>query len=222
VQAALLLIITILAAGFYLVGYIVTHQGMPSTAQEKVVLDARGAYYASPRDASLAASYAQALSAAGQLDKATGVIEEFRSVEATSPAPQVTVEEARIAWLRKDIESALRHLETATIECEDLREFRLDEMTKAGLTMKVEVPELVDVQLLRAKILEEEGRTADAAEALTAALAENPLMADVLVWRGDLTASLGDTEAARADYERSRQLVPVYEPAVNGLGALDG
>lgn len=220
-QAALLLIIAILAGGIYLVSFVVSHQGMPSTYSDAVMQDTRAAFESSPRDATAVADYARALTLDGQLSKASSVIQEFRSEEATSPAPVVTVEEARIEWKRGNADEALLRLETAVAECDELREFRREQYAARGIFIEPKMPEIVVAQLLRARILEEGGRFSEAAEALTVALTENPMMADVLTQRGDLFARLGSAPEARADYERALQMIPDYSPALQGLEALD-
>lgn len=220
-QAALFLIVTILAAGAYLVYYAVSHQGMPSSFVDKAAQDARFAYLASPQDSSAVADYARALIADEQVGDAANVLEEFRSLEATVPAPFVTVEEARIEWSRGNAEEALTLLETAKRECEELRERRLEAFRERGIETKPQMPEIIRTALLHAEVLESEGRFAEGIEALTWALEEDPTMADVLVRRGSFYAAQGNVAAAKADYDRALQMIPDFGPALEGLGALD-
>lgn len=220
-QAALFLIVAILAAGIYLVYYAVSHQGLPSTHEEKVLQQARFAYQANPNDASAAADYARVLAAGGKLNEASDVLEQAASIETTMPVPVLTIEMARIEWLRKDGEKALVLLDTAAAECEALRTLRVEHMRDRGLLGEPDMPEVVVMSLLKADILEDLGRPADAIQALTMALQEDPTMADVLTRRGDLYAKTGDPQAARADYEKALSMIPDHEPALRGLESLN-
>ncbi|MHB1136238.1 MAG: tetratricopeptide repeat protein [Coriobacteriia bacterium] len=221
-QTALFLIVAILAAGIYLVYYVVSHQGMPSSFQDKVLQETRFAYLGASEDSDAVASYARALISDGQLGEAGRIIDEFRSIEATSASPRVTMEEARIEWMRDNTDEALALMEIALADCEELREARAKSLRSRGISVDPEVPEIIDVALLKADFLESLDRTQEAVTALDHALEEKPTMADVLVRRGGLHATLGDEKKARADYERALQMIPDYAPAIEGLGLLDG
>jgi len=220
-QAALFLIVTILAAGAYLVYYTVSHQGLPSSFADKAAQDARIAYLASPQDSSVVADYVRALIADDKLGMAEDIVEEFRSLEATAPAPFVTVEEARIEWTRGNTENALALLEAAKQECEDLRARRIEGFRERGIEAEPQMPEIIRTALLHADVLESEGRFAEGVAVLDWALEEDPTMADVLVRRGGFYAAQGDAEKAKADYERALAMIPDFGPALEGLGALD-
>lgn len=55
---------------------------------------------------------------------------------------------------------------------------------------------------------------------LTEALFYDPLGSDILVARGDMYAKMGESDKARADFEKALEYIPDYAPAKQGLDKL--
>lgn len=190
---------------------------MPRTLIEMQLKDYEAAYRAAPGDAETVAAYVRSLTEAERYSRARSVIAAFESIESTSPDAPVIVEKARLESKTGSTEDALEILDEAIEAATAQRDAKEKEFQAKGIFVRPPAPALVDAALLKSEILSDQGDLAAAIDVLTAALEENPTMADVLVWRGDLYASSGDTESARADYERALTMIPDYGPALSGL-----
>lgn len=190
---------------------------MPRTLVEMQLKDNELEYQAAPGDAEVVAAYARSLIEAERYSRARSVIAAFESIESTSPNAPVIVEKARLESKTGSAEEALAILDEAIEAAAAQRDAKEKELQNKGIFVRPPAPALVDAALLKSEILSGQGDLTAAIEVLTAALEENPTMADVLVWRGDLYASSGDAASARADYERALTMIPDYGPALSGL-----
>lgn len=215
--AILAVLVMVLTGIIYLLYVGAMADRMPRTLIEMELKDYEQDYKAAPGDAEAVAAYARSLIEAERYSRARSVIAAFESIESTSPDAPVIVEKARLESKTGTAEEALRILDAAIEAAIAQRDAKQKELESKGIFVRPPAPALVDAALLKAEILSDQGDKGAAIEVLTAALAENPTMADVLVWRADLYAQTGDAVSARVDYERALSMIPDYGPALSGL-----
>ncbi|MDO9556437.1 MAG: tetratricopeptide repeat protein [Coriobacteriia bacterium] len=219
--AVLVTLVLVLTAVVYMVYTGVLTAQAPRTLAEKQTAMLDQAFKATPDDPVIVADYMRALIAVERYANARSVLKTYRSGE-TAAAAVVTVEEARLLDATGDSEEALKVLDTAADEARAQKESIIQGQLKRGITAPVSAPVLVDALLLKVEILQRDERLEEALSALDEALEEQPTMADVFSWRGDINASLGRVDEARADYEKALGMIPDYQPALDGLSALEG
>lgn len=218
--AVLVVLVLVLTAVVYMVYTGVLTGQAPRTLAEKRIATLDRSFKATPDDPRVVADYMRALIEVERYSKARSVMDAFRSGDTTSSA-LVTVEEARLLDATGEVDAALKVLDTAADEARADRDATIKSQLERGIAAPVTAPALIDALLLRAEILERTDRFEDVVTALDEALAEQPTMADVLAWRGDILARLGRLDDARADYEKSLSMIPDFQPALDGLSALE-
>jgi len=173
--------------------------------------------------------YISALIASGQYSKAGRMIDAATEAGYEDPAKQyLLVAKVRLDLLRGDYELALADSELAMQALEAQLKIELEryEQTKQPTTMIADgLGENYEIlRLNRAEAYEELGRLDEAIAAVDGYLAENTRAADIIVWRGDLKAELGDTAGAMNDYREASTYLPGDEglaTKLEGLGAAD-
>lgn len=171
--------------------------------------------------------YIDALISAKQFTKASRMIKTAKDGGYDDPAKQyLLVAQTRLDLLREDYDKALEASEAAmrALEAQLKIEKEQFEKTKQPTTMIADgLGDNYDVlRLNRAEAFEKLGRPDDAISALDDYLAENPVAADILVWRGDLKVAGGDTAGAVADYKAASAYMPgdaALLKKLEGLGA---
>ncbi|MBN2404165.1 MAG: hypothetical protein JXE06_01140 [Coriobacteriia bacterium] len=218
--AVLVMLVFVLTAVIYVVYTGVLTGQAPRTLAEKEIATLDRSFKATPNDPTVVAQYMRALIEVERYSKATSVMNAYRAAESTASAV-VSIEEARLLDATGDSEGALGVAERALTEAQAEKQATIDKQAAMGITSPFSSEEIVDAWLLRAQILEGLDRVDEAIAALDGALEELPTMADVLAWRGDLESSVGDTAAARADYEKALSMIPDFQQALEGLSALE-
>lgn len=218
--AVLVALVLVLTAVVYMVYTGVLTGQAPRTLTEKELVTLDRAFKATPDDPRVVAEYMRVLIGVERYAKARSVMNTFRSGETIASA-RVTVEEARLLEATGDSAKALEVLDTAAEQARAERDAIIKGQLERGIVAQVPAPPLVDALLLEAEILERADRLEDMLKALDEALEEQPTMADVLTWRGDVLARLGREDDARADYEKALSMIPDFQPALDGLSALD-
>lgn len=217
--AVLVTLVLVLTAVIYMVYTGVLTGQAPRTLAEKQIATLDRSFKANPGDSQVVADYMRALVSVERYSKARSVMNTFRSGETTSAAI-VSVEEARLLDATGDSEQALEVVDRAIDEAKAEKEATIAAQAAKGVIAPFYSDGLISALLLKAEILESNGEIEDAVAALDDALEEHPTMADVLVWRAGLRASLGDKDAARADYEQALTMIPDYQEALDGLSSL--
>ena len=219
--AVLVTLVFVLTAVVYMVYTGVLTGQAPRTLAEKQIATLDRSFKANPGDPQVVADYMRALVSVERYTKARSVLNTYRSGEASSAAV-VTIEEARLLAAQGDDTGALEVADTALDQARAEKEAKIKEFASKGINAPFSSDEIVSALIMKAQVLETLGRPAEAIGALDAALEELPTMADVLVWRGELHASAGDTASARADFEKALDMIPDFEPALDGLNGLEG
>ncbi|MDZ4655853.1 MAG: tetratricopeptide repeat protein [Coriobacteriia bacterium] len=220
VVVVLVALVLVLTAVAYVVYTSVVVGRAPRTITEKQIATLDAAFKATPNDPQVVADYMRELIIAERYSKARSVMNTYRAGE-TADAAIVSIEEARLLQATGDSEEALDVADRAFDEAKAEKQAKIDAQAKKGISAPFSSTAIVEATLMKAEILQSLDRIEDAVEAIEVALEELPTMADVLVWRGDLEASLGRTDDARADYEKALTMIPDYQPALDGLSALE-
>lgn len=169
--------------------------------------------------------YATALISSEQYSRAERIIDRARENGVEDPTKQyMGLAQVRLDMARAEYESAIEHADEAMKALEVQYEVERErfEATKqasafyaAGLTGNYDL-----LRLSKAEALDELGRTEDAIVELDGYLSNNERAADILVWRGDLKAELGDASGAIADYQAAAVYLPGDEDLAEKLEKL--
>lgn len=194
----------------------------PRTLVDRQVVVMGDAATASPNNAFVQAEYVRALIASGDLERACTQL--AAALPLSGEAPVLAVVQAQLLRFEGDDAGALAAADRLVAR---IREARKQEAKESSVRGTLGAPsafrtELTQAELLRAGVWKARARYADAVDALTVALVEDPTMADVLAERGSLRLKLGDAASARRDFREALTLIPGYPPAARGLTASGG
>lgn len=173
--------------------------------------------------------YISALIGAKQYTKAERMIQTARDRKIEDPAKQyLLVAQVRLDLAKGEYDKALADADAAmkALEAQLKVEQDLYEKTKKPTTMIGDGlgENYENLRLNRAEALEKLDRLDEAIAELDAYLTKSERAADILVWRGDLKAALGDTDGAIADYKAGSIYLPgdkALLKKLEGLGATD-
>jgi tetratricopeptide (TPR) repeat protein len=225
-RALLIAVLALIAATVGLLAWILIaglfRPQAPRTAAERDVYASEAALKAKPKDAKAWASYVTALVDARRYSDANAAVS--RGVAAVGAQPAFMIAEARMSLAGGDWQTAVSLSKDAASLALKLRKKRVDELVAKGVTTNPKAfyaEEIIAAEILAAEVLAENGRLTDAVAAYGRALVESPVMADVLVARGDLYLRLKRYDEARADYRKALQYGPDYAPALEALKRID-
>lgn len=218
-SAVFVAVILVVAAVGYLVYAVIARPIAPRTEIERRVYYYEQGVSAEPTNTVLWTSYASALIDAGQYNRADGVIRD--ALRAAKDKAGLLVQRARLEHLRGQDDRALKTADDAIDAVDETRKAYSEKAVKQGIGAPfARSDDIINANILKAEIYEDRGQTQRAIDAYTAALKEEPLMADVLAARGDLHLKLGDQSAARKDYRAALRYDPENDVATQGLEKL--
>jgi tetratricopeptide (TPR) repeat protein len=214
--AALVVVIVILGMIVYAVWAVMVPPSVPRTAVEQRIGLALEAIKQDPKVLGRWLDYVSALIESGQNEKAiTAADQGVRSLE--NKAPLIALKARALHNLGRDT-SALEVANEAIATAVAYRKKLTADLSQKGVNVPTPGSNaLVDAHLLRAEILTSRKAYAQAVTEYTKALKEQPMMADVLVMRGDAYLATGDATAARADYKKALKYDPSNKDALAGL-----
>lgn len=216
-------VVLILSLLLYIVVAGVLNPPAPRTRAERQLFMLESVIEAKPESVAAWADYANAFTATGQYSSADEVI--ARAVaQLGEGVPEIELAQGKLLLARGVTDEARVQLESTIEVTIEFRNDELQRMAETGVTppaslIKAEV--IAEAALLMAQIDMEAEDWERAIESLDVALSEQPTNSDALVMRGHVRRSLGDAEAARADFEQALVFIPGYEPALEGLRMLE-
>lgn len=190
----------------------------PRTFEERRIALLEDVIKTKPSDPQVWAEYAAVLISARQYARAGDVIEE--GLRRTKRHPLLLAAQASLAEARGDDEQAMVLADRALKAAQKSEADEIAALAEKGVIVTeadIEAPGLVAAALIKGDVASRTGQWQKAIDAYTAALSENPRMADVLVRRGDAYAALGDKAAAEADYRAALTYVSDLKEAREGL-----
>ena len=208
----------LLALGY--MGYVsLARPAVPRTSIERRVMMLGAEVARDPGNAEAWVGYVSGLAASGQRAAALRAIgSALRALEDDSP---VLALRAQLEHQAGNDATALETASETVTAALAYRKQRLEDMRRKGVVPAPEPSEaIIDAELVVAEIRLTRGEYAAAVKACTAALQENPTMADVLAMRGDARARSGDRKGASKDYRSALQYDPGNLEAVTGLRAI--
>jgi tetratricopeptide (TPR) repeat protein len=185
----------------------------PKTAAERDLMISRAKVEAGSQSERDWAVYAQALADAGQYARAQTVIDQATGAGYLDPrARHLSLAQTRLSFAQRDWEGAVQAADTGMDALRKQREDDLEKLLSGGAPTSLTATGLGDnyyrMLLIKATALEELGRDDEVLKALDEYLAQRATAADILEWRGDVHARLGDTEPAAEDYRAARRFTP--------------
>lgn len=216
-------VIIILSLLLYILIAGVLNPPAPRTQAERKLFMLEDVVQAKPESAQAWADYANAYTATNQLGKAQDTID--RAVaQLGEGVPEIELATAKLMLARGESDDALEQLDKTIVVAVEYRDSELARMAAAGVTppttlIKSDV--IAESAMLAAQVHAEAARWQDVVSSLDTALAEQPTNSDALVMRGYAYIELGDTDAARADFDQALVFIPEYEPALEGLRTLE-
>lgn len=212
--AALTLSLYVLASGIL--------TSTPRTLAEKRMAMLKVTVSDTPQSARAWGDYARALIDAGRLEAAESVLRSAKHAVGAD-APEVLLEQGRLALVRGEEIKAALILEKADQAARAARSEQLADLEKRGImpdprVVKGDVIEAA--ALLRAGIHESRGEWPNVLRDYRIVLAENPVSADAYAGRGFAYLEIGDFAKAKADFDAALRLVPDHAKALEGLERL--
>lgn len=211
--------------------YVVISAVFGGTQAPRTIVESKLAQYeaqikADPGSVEPRLEYAKVLIYAGDYAAAKRAIEDGRAAlaEGRSPAEFMLLE-VHMLVAQEQYGEALALSESLLEEYPKFEVEAKQDLVDKGVTqgaferLKPGQEILLEIHILRARILAATGEWESVVEETTKALAVDPNAADVLTLRGNAYFELGNTDLARADYERALQFE--FEPAAAALEELD-
>ena len=217
--AALAVSVVILAALATVVLYGLQLDRAPRTLQERNLAVAQAAVNDSPDDATSWLLFAYAQAETGRFSAAEDAVERGRALNDTAA---FAIAYAYIAEAQGETDEAIDRYESAKQQAIADAEARAAELAEVGVSYDTINTDLADAAIAKARLLAGVDRQQEALAEYDVAIETNPQMADILVERGDLRYSLGDTEGARADYTEALRFMPDMPEALAGLALIGG
>jgi tetratricopeptide (TPR) repeat protein len=165
------------------------------------------------------ADYILALVASKQYSRAERVTRQAEKALGTDVIDILYVK-ARLAASRGETDEALVLIDKAIKAGLEFRKKELERLAQKGTfpdPRVVKGPILASAYYFQAQLYAEGEKWAEAADALTKAIAEEPASADAFVLRGNAYLKMSRVESATADFEQALKFIPGYQPALEGL-----
>jgi tetratricopeptide (TPR) repeat protein len=220
--AALVTVVLIVAVLGYAVYATVRPVQQPRTVTERQVLMLEALVASTPTNVDMWVDYLSALIRAGRGTTAIAAADRGIALVQDKAPLMARRAEAEYALGRKDaaLETASEALRVAAV-------YRKKTAEKYWQEQKVVVrlPDseaIVDAELLRAKVYSDRGQADKAIASLTAALAENPRMSDVLAMRGEAYVAKRDNAKALSDFKEALKYDPANAEALAGVARIEG
>lgn len=202
----------------------------PQTATELTLNQARAKVQGGSTSERDWAVYAQSLIASGQYRRAQSVIDQAKKAKIVDiRAQHLALAQSRLFFEQKEYASALKAAD------EGMKALKKQQKKDRDVQLKSDKPSSLTalglgenyyaMLLVKADALQELKRDKDLIKALDEYLEESARAADILEWRGDVHARLGNTKKAVADYEEARRYTAdktALNKKLQGLGVKDG
>jgi tetratricopeptide (TPR) repeat protein len=211
--------VVILAALATVVLYGLQLDRAPRTLQERNLAAAQAAVNDSPDDATSWLLFAYAQAETGRFSAAEDAVERGKALSDTAA---FAIAYAYIAEAQGETDEAIDRYESAKQQAIADAEAQAAELAEVGVSYDTVNTDLADAAIAKARLLAGLDRRQEALAEYDVAIETNPQMADILVERGDLRYSLGDTEGARADYTEALRFMPDMPEALAGLALIGG
>lgn len=192
----------------------------PRTMAERQLRTVKAALVQNSANEELWGDYVFALVESGQYSVAERAIADADKALKGRKA-EVTVEEARLAWRRGDLKAALKLADKALAQGKKERDAKVKEYEKKGVRQEPPPGARLEALLILGEIYEQQKDWDRLVKAYSEALELDPTMSDVLLARGEAYAELGNTKAAKADFEQALTFIPDWEPARAALAELE-
>jgi tetratricopeptide (TPR) repeat protein len=195
----------------------------PRTAIEARLVTLKDAAEGAPGSGSAQRDYIEALVVSGQHGAARDHIDLMKEQLDGFETTYIYLGELSLLYDLEDYEGVLETAQEGYDYEIEQQEAWVEEQTAAGrdvVTTILPQSNAISILVYQARASGAMGDTAAGVEYLTRALELEPTAADLLVLRGQGYAELGDTAAARADFEQALVFVPDFEPALEALGSL--
>lgn len=215
IYAIAVALVLVFAGAAYIATQVLGVSKAPRTAVERNILMLQSVVQEKPTSSKAWGDYVKSLIEARQFARAESALDEARAVVGTTTAVQV--EQVRLLQARGRTRQALDLAEDVVVVARAEKKTKLDSAMAAGITGGFNFPDLVNILVMRGDLLVGEKRYDEAVKSYTEALEEDSTMADVRVSRAEAYLAAGDAEAARKDFETALEMLPDYEPALEGL-----
>ena len=195
-----------------------TRPQAPRTSVERDILASEAQTKVEPKNAKAWQAYADALVRAGRYGDASDAIRRGRLNVGQHPIFMSS--EASILLSQGEWQAAIAKAREAVKLALKMRKARVEELSAKGIVSNPKAfysDEIVVAEIMIAETYMANGRNQESVDAYTRALAQSPLMADVLTARGDVYASMKRYDEARSDYDAALKYGPDYAPALEGL-----
>lgn len=220
----LLLAVTALTGVLYALLVGVINPSSPRTAVEARLVVLRNAATSVPDSGKARRDYVDALIVSGDLGEARSQIAIARKdIKQPLEIAHVDLAELDLLWAQKRYpEVAKKAAEFQKAELKRRKDY-LEERRKSRNIQGVEIPVVPMVQMLtyQARAYGAQEQWSQAIKSLDAALKLDPLAADLLILRADAHIENGDKAKAKKDFEKALEFIPDFEPALEGLKALE-
>lgn len=204
VALGLVIFYLVLIVGALLTG--VLGNSAPKTIAEKNLAVWRAKIDAGSKDPLDWAQYAESLTNAGQYSSAQSVLNQAKRAKIEDPRKYwLALAQARLYLADKEYEKAVKESDRGLLGLKkqyaaDMAEYvktkKPTSMTGGGLGDNFNA-----LLIIKATAFEKDDKLKEAVQTVTLFLAQNPTAADILEWRGDMYAKLGETANAKADYQ---------------------
>lgn len=175
------------------------------------------------------AVYAQALTDSGQSGRAQSVIDQAREAGYLDPRIQsLALAQVRLYYAEGRWEETIKAADEGMAALSKQREKDLAEYRETGKASAMVSQGLGEnyyrMLVIKATALEELGKDSEVIVALDEYLAKLTTAADILEWRGDVHARLGNSDLAAADYAAAKRFSPgssELDDKIRQLGAAE-
>lgn len=212
--------------GFAAFGLVIFYLAVIVSALFSGVLGARAPQTAAERDLTMFralvesgsqserdwAAYAQALTDGGQYTRAQTIIDQAKEAKYLDPSGHhLALAQTRLFFAQKQWEDAVDAADAGMKALSKQADKEFEKMVASGkstpTTAKGPGENYYKMLLVKATALEELDRDEEALKDLGEYLDARPTAADILEWRGDVNARLGNNEDAIADYTAARRFM---------------
>lgn len=221
--SAVVVLVLILTAGLWVAATGIVDPPAPRSYHERQIELLETVVKQKPKAPRAWADYARAYIAAEQYAQAGRVLDRGEAAVGTK-TPELTLERARLAVAKGDVEEGLKLVTKSLAVTTALRKTTMEEFAAKGVTVDprtVRKQEMASAADMQGDLFAAKKQWPEAAKAFSIAVYEKPESADYLVKRGAVYIEMNELKKARADFDQALLFVPGFEPALAGIKRIE-